>query len=238
MTASRLFLPGCLLLGAASIIACSGVPTAPKPADPGAAKTFAGTWDTNFGPVVLTQDGEEVKGTYGEEGSTLKGKVEKNKLTFTYTEPGATGEGWFALAEDGQSFDGKYRETGETDYADWTGKRAAGAAADKDKVVVNWGLRLRRNKDKVIGIWQAPKSQDFPFDVTLEFTPDGKMITTLKATPPVKKEATYSVEGAKINTTRKENGKEVKDAWTITSVTDKKLVLVDGKGKTTEYTKK
>src|SRR5215470_11914263 len=79
-----------------------------------AADSFAGTWETTFGRLVLTQKGDEVKGTYQfAPGApcTLEGKVEKNKLTFTYKEPDATGEGWFQLSPDGRTFEGKWRQT-------------------------------------------------------------------------------------------------------------------------------
>src|SRR5436190_559258 len=60
--------------------------------------SFAGTWDTTFGPVILTQKDSKVSGTYYAGQATLQGTVEKKKLTFTYNEPGEAGEGWFELS--------------------------------------------------------------------------------------------------------------------------------------------
>jgi hypothetical protein len=86
---------------------------------------FTGTWETTFGLMTLTQDGDRVKGTYVMEGTTssIEGRVEKGKLTFRYQEPGVQGEGSFELAADGQSFTGRWREDGTTAWLPWKGKR-------------------------------------------------------------------------------------------------------------------
>src|SRR5215217_5225547 len=79
-----------------------------------AADGFAGSWDTTFGPMTLTQTGDKVSGSYVMDGerSTIEGRVAKNRLTFRYQEPAVGGEGWFELAADGKSFRGKWRESG------------------------------------------------------------------------------------------------------------------------------
>jgi hypothetical protein len=72
----------------------------------------------------LLQKGGRVAGTYSyASGSTISGTAEKNRLTFTYREPSAAGEGWFELSADGQSFRGQWRPQGNSTYQSWTGKR-------------------------------------------------------------------------------------------------------------------
>ncbi len=90
-----------------------------------AAESFAGRWDTTYGPMTLTQQGAFVAGSYFWDGKrcTVQGKVDGRRLTFTYREPEVSGEGWFELAADGQSFRGKWREKGRPDWGEWTGTR-------------------------------------------------------------------------------------------------------------------
>jgi hypothetical protein len=83
--------------------------------------SFAGTWDSTFGPVVLTQKGKEVSGTYYDGKATLKGTVEKNELKFTYVEPFESGEGLFKLSADGKSFTGSYLAKGAAARQAWNG---------------------------------------------------------------------------------------------------------------------
>lgn len=92
--------------------------------------TYAGTWDTTFGKMTLTQEGDKVSGHYlmGNERCTVEGKVDKNKLTFAYQEPNASGEGWFELAADGKGFAGKWREQGMSEWGEWIGKRLTSVA--------------------------------------------------------------------------------------------------------------
>jgi hypothetical protein len=92
---------------------------------------FTGTWQTTYGRMSLTQKGDKVAGHYETGGvrNSIEGKVEKNKFTFTYEEPGASGEGWFELASDGKSFAGKWRENGMAEWAPWAGKRVSAAVA-------------------------------------------------------------------------------------------------------------
>src|SRR5262249_31199146 len=76
--------------------------------------SFAGTWDTSFGRMTITQEGKKVRGHYEMEGNRcpVNGTVEKNRLTFTYEEPDVKGEGWFELSADGKGFSGKWRPDG------------------------------------------------------------------------------------------------------------------------------
>ena len=79
---------------------------------------FTGSWKTTFGGLVFTQEGDEVTGTYGDE-STVTGRVNGRRLTFSYTEPSERGEGWFELAEDGQTFNGRWREHRTAAFGSW-----------------------------------------------------------------------------------------------------------------------
>lgn len=99
---------------------------APKdgPAPVAQAVSFAGLWDTSFGRMRLRQSEQDVSGRYAySAGSKVVGHVQDRKLSFTYTEPNAKGEGWFELSADGKSFTGKWREAGGTDWKPWNGRR-------------------------------------------------------------------------------------------------------------------
>jgi hypothetical protein len=100
-----------------------GAPAAPPL--PLAAPTFAGQWETTYGPLTLHQQGALVSGVYFFLGKrcTLQGKVVGTRLEFTYQEPSAKGEGWFDLAADGRTFQGTWRYIGSKTRGNWTGKR-------------------------------------------------------------------------------------------------------------------
>ncbi|MCX6979180.1 MAG: hypothetical protein NTV08_00230 [Verrucomicrobia bacterium] len=90
--------------------------------------TFAGEWETTYGRMILKADGQKVSGTYeyaGGVANDISGTQDGRKLTFTYEEPGVTGEGTFTLAEDGVSFDGQWRPKGQTTWGNWSGRRSA-----------------------------------------------------------------------------------------------------------------
>ena len=89
------------LLGAAGLLAAS------SRAHLQTAASFARTWETDFGPLRLVQNGARVTGEYASGGpSTLLGTVEGRTLTFTWSEQsGAAGEGTFTLSPDGARAD-------------------------------------------------------------------------------------------------------------------------------------
>jgi hypothetical protein len=120
--------------------------------------TFAGAWDTTYGRLTLTQEGDQVKGYYLTNGrrAIVEGTVEKGKLTFRYQEPSAAGEGWFELAADGHSFQGRWRERGETEWEAWAGKRVPPPAPPDFGGVweTSYGrMRLVQRGDAVEGIY-------------------------------------------------------------------------------------
>lgn len=107
-------LPGlCSILILTAAACASGIPD------------FGGTWETTYGPLVLTQEGGEVTGYYIMGGTcTVDGSVDASgRLVFTYVEPSATGEGWFELSDDGTRISGEWRATGSTVWGSWEGSR-------------------------------------------------------------------------------------------------------------------
>jgi len=88
------------------------------------APTYAGLWETSYGRMRLTQEGSTVSGEYSYTAtSTIAGEVEGNRLTFEYTEEATRGEGWYELAEDGESFKGRWRAEGSERWSHWRGTR-------------------------------------------------------------------------------------------------------------------
>lgn len=87
---------------------------------------FSGAWSSTYGLLTLKQTGERVVGSYNsaDNPSLIEGTVQGRRLAFTYREPNAAGAGWFDLAEDGASFDGRWREDGDARWSRWTGERA------------------------------------------------------------------------------------------------------------------
>ena len=103
---------------------------AAEPAD------FSGTWSSTYGPLTLRQTGDRVVGQYQleETSGLVEGTVDGRKLTFTYRESNASGEGWFELAADGSSFDGRWREKGKTEWSRWTGTSGRAQAGRFDGI--------------------------------------------------------------------------------------------------------
>src|SRR5262245_40976314 len=87
--------------------------------------SFAGEWQTSFGPMNLEQQGNRVHGAYYYVGHecTVDGKIEDGKLVFRYREPTVEGEGWFELAGRGKKFAGQFRPDGSPRWEEWQGER-------------------------------------------------------------------------------------------------------------------
>ncbi len=100
-------------------------PPKAEPEPKAKAPSFAGTWETSFGPMTLAEKDGTVSGYYvtGSTKNEITGSVKDRTFTFTYTEPGVTGEGEFVLAADGFSFTGKWRAKGDTAWGVWRGTR-------------------------------------------------------------------------------------------------------------------
>lgn len=99
---------------------------------------FSGTWDTTYGTLVLFQENGSVSGYYTLGGySTIQGGVEDDgKLVFNYTEPSASGEGWFQLSDDGNRIAGNWRPDGGGAWHEWEGYRAGIGLAPSSWLVV------------------------------------------------------------------------------------------------------
>lgn len=155
----RWFWVALVLLPVSGFIHAAEPPAAAAGA-PAATPSYAGDWLTTWGPMKLTQNGNAVDGTYGAAAvASIKGTVTGGKLTFTYKEPAAEGEGWFELADGGASFSGKWRENGQQIWGDWKGARAAAAAqagpATFDGAwLTTWGpMKLEQTGDTVVGTY-------------------------------------------------------------------------------------
>ncbi|MGB3007210.1 MAG: hypothetical protein WBC06_11915 [Chitinophagaceae bacterium] len=76
---------------------------------------WRGTWQTKWGPMIITQSGNNITGTYGHDNGKVKGTITGNKLTGTWSEaptylpPKDAGEFEFTLSVDGKSFTGRWR---------------------------------------------------------------------------------------------------------------------------------
>lgn len=94
----------------------------PEGEDP--APTYSGLWETSYGRMRLTQERSTVNGNYSyTSNSTISGKVKGNRLTFEYKEGETQGDGWYEIAEDGESFQGRWRVKGNKRWTPWKGKR-------------------------------------------------------------------------------------------------------------------
>jgi hypothetical protein len=85
---------------------------------------FDGLWNSTFGLLRLVEDEGRVRGWYTlEGGSTLRGRLRGRRCSISYREPEARGRARFELADDGLSFHGEWRPTGDTTWRPWTGVR-------------------------------------------------------------------------------------------------------------------
>lgn len=91
---------------------------------------WTGRWSTNWGEMVLTQNGDTVTGTYTHKQGKINGTVKGNELIGTwsqypsYAEPNEKGEVVFTLYDKGSSFFGSWRYgTTGTMYGGWTGRK-------------------------------------------------------------------------------------------------------------------
>jgi len=100
---------------------------APEFAITPAGSSFAGTWDTNLGPLKLRQDGTNVVGEYsGESVGTIEGKIVNGSLEYTWKQAnGQEGSGVFSLEDGGNSIGGTWSTKGSTEGGQWTGKRVS-----------------------------------------------------------------------------------------------------------------
>lgn len=88
---------------------------------------FVGTWETNWGKLVISPAKEEGKlsGTYsGEFTGTIEGHVKKEKFHFTWKQPnGEWGSGVFKISEEGELMGTWGSAESETNGGPWTGTK-------------------------------------------------------------------------------------------------------------------
>jgi hypothetical protein len=157
-----------------------------------------------------------VQGTYvfgGTHGS-IDGRVEKAKLTFRYQEPGVRGEGYFELAKDGQSFEGKWREDGSPAWLPWEGQRVQTAEVPPSFDGVwetTYGrMRLVEESKRVHGIYAYS-------DVSsLEGTREGKRLVFRYREPDTTGEGWFelSADGGMFTGKWKARGTATWETWT------------------------
>lgn len=83
-----------------------------------------GVYDTTYGRMRLTQEGDRVAGTYSYgDGSTIEGELDGTTFRFRYAEPTAQGEGEFEFDEEFESFAGRWRAEGAEEWSEWEGTR-------------------------------------------------------------------------------------------------------------------
>lgn len=99
---------------------------APRPA-----ANIAGSYDSNYGEVVLQQSGARITGSYqccG--GGTIRGYMRGNTINFTWQQPGATGQGVWTYKNG--------RLTGTWGYDSSATSGGAWNLAVKPKVIAAW----------------------------------------------------------------------------------------------------
>jgi hypothetical protein len=91
---------------------------------------WAGTWDTNWGTMVLTQTGNQVSGTYTWQGGLITGTASGDVFTGTWSEapsyspPDDAGDVQLTLSPDGQTLSGQWRyDSSGSWYTSWYGTR-------------------------------------------------------------------------------------------------------------------
>jgi hypothetical protein len=85
---------------------------------------FDGVWNTSFGPMRLFHHADRVHGFYEGVGpASVEGHLDGDHLVFRYQEPRASGEGWFRLSPEADTFAGQWRADGAAAPGGWQGQR-------------------------------------------------------------------------------------------------------------------
>lgn len=84
--------------------------------------SWTGSWSTSYGVLNLTQNGDQVTGSYPD--GTLTGTVSGNILSGTFAEVNDyTGVFSFTMSGDGKSFTGTWHYAGDAEDGNWSGTR-------------------------------------------------------------------------------------------------------------------
>jgi hypothetical protein len=97
---------------------------------PDQAKDWTGTWQTNWGAMILTQRGDTVEGEYEHDSGKIKGILSKNGKVVrgrwsespSYKAPNDAGDIEFTLTSDNE-FTGKWKYGSGGSWSTWTGSR-------------------------------------------------------------------------------------------------------------------
>lgn len=105
----------------------SGSTTPTNPTNDLGKYSWQGEWDTNWGKMLLTQNGNTITGTYVHDSGKISGKVSGNKLIGTWSEspsyaaPNDAGDIEFTMSNDGKSFTGSWRYGSSGSWSNWEG---------------------------------------------------------------------------------------------------------------------
>ena len=90
----------CLVFVMSSALVLPGIQAA-------ASSNWSGVWDTDYGKMVLQQNGKHISGTYEYNGGgRVEGTITGNIFRGTWYEPGNSGTLKFAISDDGMIFRG------------------------------------------------------------------------------------------------------------------------------------
>ncbi|MBI3211028.1 MAG: LamG domain-containing protein [Candidatus Solibacter usitatus] len=104
---------------------CKTGTTPPPPPPTGTFVNFGGRWNTEYGPLTITQTGASVTGVYPNFSGTIAGTVAGNILTGTWTQGTQNGGIRFVQSADGNSFTGTFTCAANCQSGgNWSGTRA------------------------------------------------------------------------------------------------------------------
>jgi len=107
------------------VVAISGCVTTPPPPTVPPCASFVGTWNTDAGPVEITQDGCYATGTFPSplKFRTISGTVRGTEFVFDWEGPLGTGRGVVRLNETGNAFIGTFGYGTSVSGATFSGTR-------------------------------------------------------------------------------------------------------------------
>ena len=90
--------------------------------------SFAVVWETSYGRMVLSQEGNKVTGKYDHYNGELSGMVNGKNLRGNWRQTALfftdSGEMIFEMSDDGRSFSGRWRRGSSSSWThNWTGTR-------------------------------------------------------------------------------------------------------------------
>jgi hypothetical protein len=87
--------------------------------------SYEGLFETPGGRVRLWDDDGELRGIYAEDDTygQIEGRASDGRIALEWYGQDTRGEGWIALGESGETFEGAWRVQGDADWAEWRGKR-------------------------------------------------------------------------------------------------------------------